>query len=41
MCTSAPSKSKASGGGFLATIIMSLIATTGWRLLTTFDVSYK
>ncbi|XP_014206043.1 sodium/hydrogen exchanger 9B2-like [Copidosoma floridanum] len=39
MCTSATTKVSITGGGFLATIIMSLIATTGWRVLTVpFDV---
>ena len=40
MCTTAASKIAVTGGGFLAAVFMSFIATTGWRLSTRkFDVS--
>ncbi|XP_012279149.1 sodium/hydrogen exchanger 9B1 [Orussus abietinus] len=34
MCTSAASKMGMTGAGFLTTVILSFIATTGWRYLT-------
>ncbi|KAJ8680470.1 hypothetical protein QAD02_016257 [Eretmocerus hayati] len=39
MCTTGAARFAITGGAFLATIIMSLIATTGWRILTNpFDI---
>ncbi|XP_058809753.1 sodium/hydrogen exchanger 9B1-like [Phymastichus coffea] len=39
MCTTAMTKVLKTGGGFLATIVMSLVATMGWRVLSVpFDV---
>lgn len=40
MCTIGATAVTITGGGFLATILMSLIATNGWRILTVpYDVS--
>lgn len=42
MCTTAASRLAVTGGGYLATIILSFIAIHGWRLLTaSYDVSSK
>lgn len=42
MCTTAASRLAITGGGYLATIILSFIAIHGWRLLTvSYDVSSK
>lgn len=41
MCTTAASTIAITGGGYLATVIMAFIATTGWRLTAAkFDVSF-
>ncbi|XP_015601943.2 sodium/hydrogen exchanger 9B1 isoform X2 [Cephus cinctus] len=40
VCTTATLKLAVTGGGFLACVLTSFIATTGWRLLTvSFDIS--
>jgi len=40
MCTTAASRLAVTGGGYLATIILSSIAVHGWRILTiSYDVS--
>lgn len=40
MCTTAASAITVTGGGFLAAVILSFVASTCWRILTVrFDVS--